>query len=104
MNPVKIKVRDKEFLDVTWDDGKTNSIKLSNLRNSCPCAVCSSEKDEWGDSYIPLYTKEQLTIINMSIIGNYALSIEWEDGHNTGLYDFAYLKSLFDNFPAEQMK
>ena len=99
MNPTKIKVRDYEFLDVTWSDDKIETIKLSNLRNACPCALCSSEKDEWSESYIPLYTKEQLTIRKMSIVGNYAVSIEWEDGHNTGLYDFTYLKSLFENFP-----
>ena len=104
MTPVKIKVREKEFLDITWNDGVNESIKLSNLRNLCPCAVCNAEKEECGDSYIPLYTKEQLTITKMKIVGNYALSIEWEDGHNTGLYDFTYLKSLFENFPAEKMK
>ncbi|MCB0732369.1 MAG: DUF971 domain-containing protein, partial [Ignavibacteriae bacterium] len=26
-------------------------------------------------------------------------SIEWQDGHNTGLYDYEYLYQLFDNFP-----
>jgi len=73
------------------------------LRNSCPCALCSSEKEEWSSSYIPLFTKEQLSIKKMSIVGNYAVSIEWEDGHNTGLYDFVYLNIIFKNFPAVKM-
>jgi DUF971 family protein len=99
MKPIKIKVREKEFLDITWNDGETKSIKLSNLRNSCPCAICHAEKDEWSATYIPLYTKEQLTITKISIIGTYAVEIVWEDGHNTGLYDYEYLYKLFDNFP-----
>lgn len=99
MQPVKIKVRDKEFLDVTWDNGETDSIKLSNLRYSCPCAICGAEHDEWGKSYIPLYTKEQLTITNIQIVGTYAVGIEWADGHNTGLYDYEYLIQLFEKYP-----
>jgi len=94
MTPVTIKVRDKEFLDITWDTGENQSIKLSNLRSNCPCATCYAEKEEWGSSYIPLYTKEQLTISKMEIVGTYALSIEWEDGHNTGIYDYKYLYNL----------
>lgn len=95
MFPKKIKVREKEFLDIIWDNGETISIKLSNLRNSCPCAICGAEKKEWSNSYIPLFTKEQLTIKQIKIVGTYAISIEWEDGHNTGLYDFEYLNQLF---------
>ncbi len=98
MKPKKIKVRDKEFLDITWDDGLHRSIKLSNLRSNCPCAICHSEKDEWSSTYIPLYTKEQLTITKISIVGTYAVGIEWEDGHNTGIYDYDYLYNLFAKF------
>ncbi|PID59705.1 MAG: hypothetical protein CR986_05405 [Ignavibacteriae bacterium] len=99
MKPVKIKVRDKEFLDVTWDNGKLQSIRLSNLRHNCPCAICGAEQEEWGEKYIPLYTREQLTVVKINIVGTYAVSIEWQDGHNTGLYDYEYLYNLFENYP-----
>ena len=99
MKPTKIKVRDKEYLDVTWDEAGLKSIKLSNLRSNCPCALCHAEKDEWSASYIPLYTKEQLAITQIKIVGTYAVSVEWEDGHNTGIYDYDYLYGLFDKFP-----
>jgi DUF971 family protein len=96
MVPTKIKVRDKEYLDVTWNDGKKKSIKLSNLRNGCPCAICHAEKEEWSSTYIPLYTKEQLTITKINIVGTYAVGITWEDGHNTGIYDYDYLYKLLN--------
>lgn len=98
MKPKKIKVRDNEFLDITWDNDSYKSIKLSNLRSNCPCAVCYSEKDEWSSTYIPLYTKEQLTIKKIKIVGTYAVGIEWEDGHNTGIYDYEFLYNLFVKF------
>lgn len=96
MSPTKIKVRDKEFLDVTWSNGEKSSIKLSNLRNGCPCAICHAEKEEWSSTYIPLFTKEQLTITKINIVGTYAVGISWEDGHNTGIYDFEYLHNLLN--------
>ena len=100
MKPSKIKVRDNQFLDVTWNNGESYSIKLSNLRNACPCAICHAEKDEWSKTYIPLFTMEQLKIKKINVIGTYAIGIEWQDGHNTGLYDYEYLKSLFKKYPA----
>ena len=99
MTPKKIKVRDKEFLDITWDDGELRSLKLTNLRNLCPCAICNAEKDEWGSTYIPILTKEQLTVTKINIVGTYAIGIEWADGHNTGIYDYDYLFGLFENYP-----
>ena len=98
MKPTKIKVRDKEFLDITWDNDQLKSIKISNLRSNCPCALCHAEKDEWSSTYIPLYTREQLSIIKIKIVGTYAVGVEWEDGHNTGIYDYDYLYNLFEKF------
>ena len=98
MSPKKIKIRENEYLDITWDDGSIKSIKLSNLRNECPCASCKVEKEEWSNTYIPLFTLEQLKVKKISIVGNYAIAIEWDDGHNTGLYDYEYLLLLFDKY------
>lgn len=96
MIPTKIKVRDKEFLDINWNNGEKKSIKLSNLRNGCPCAICHAEHEEWSSSYIPLFTKEQLTITKINIVGTYAVGVTWEDGHNTGIYDYDYLYNLLN--------
>ena len=98
MRPLKIKVRDKEYLDIKWSNGDLKSIKLSNLRHNCPCAICNAEKEEWGSKYIPIYTKDQLTITKITSVGTYAVNIEWKDGHNTGIYDFEYLYKLLENY------
>ncbi len=98
MKPIKIKVRENQYLDITWENEEVKSIKLSNLRNACPCAICNAEKDEWSKTYIPLYTLAQLKIKNINIVGTYAIGIEWGDGHNTGLYDYEYLYNLFNQF------
>lgn len=94
MNPVKLSVTDKKFLDVKWDDDTEDRIKLANLRMKCPCAACSAERETQGKSYIPIYSDEQLTIREIKIVGNYAVAIIWKDGHDTGNYEYNYLKKI----------
>jgi DUF971 family protein len=37
-----------------------------------------------------------LRLQEVSEVGQYALKLIWGDGHNTGLYSFAYLRTLGD--------
>lgn len=94
MLPTSIKSADKEFLQIEWNDDDVSKIKLSTLRLSCPCAVCESEKENRSQKYIPIFSKDELTITDIKIIGNYALGITWKDGHNSGIYEFDYLKKI----------
>lgn len=93
MSPVRIKVDDRALI-IGWNDKTESFIKLANLRSQCPCAVCASEKAEQSDSYIPIYTNQELSVKNIKPIGNYAITIEWADEHNTGIYDYSFLKQL----------
>lgn len=93
MSPKKIQVKDGLLL-IEWSDNKTSKIKLSNLRKNCPCAVCAADNAEQGDKYIPLYSGDQLKITEIKIVGHYAVSISWKDGHNTGIYEFEQLRNL----------
>ncbi len=97
MQPVRIEIKDKKELMITWDDDVVSEIKLVNLRNNCPCAVCNAEKDERSSSYFPIYTKEQLSITDINIVGYYAVAISWKDGHKTGMYEFNKLRELANN-------
>jgi len=94
MIQTSIKVRDKKYLVIRWDDNSETNIKLPNLRWNCPCAECSTERIQKGSSYIPIYSFEQVTITNIRTIGNYAIGISWQDGHAIGIYDFNYLKLI----------
>jgi len=93
MTPVKIRVENKNLL-IKWDDDSENTIKLANLRMNCPCALCVSEREEQSNSYIPIYSDEQIGIKNINVVGNYALRINWKDEHNAGIYTFEQLKNI----------
>ena len=94
MKPVLIKIIKKETLFIKWDDGVESSINVQTLRRFCPCATCSSNRDEQSKSFIPLYYSDQLEITKLSEVGNYAISVYWKDGHSTGIYEFTFLRSL----------
>ena len=36
----------------------------------------------------------KLRILGVEPVGNYALKIDWSDGHSTGIYSFAHLRSI----------
>lgn len=96
MLPVKISVKDKSVLYVKWDDDSKTIVKLTDLRRKCPCAICGADSDKRGEKYIPIYSKQQMTLVKISAVGSYAVGVEWEDGHNTGIYDFSYLRKISD--------
>ncbi|NLT49632.1 MAG: DUF971 domain-containing protein [Ignavibacteria bacterium] len=96
MIPVKLNI-DKNTLNITWNDNSEDKIKLANLRRLCPCAVCNSEREKNGNTYIPIYTGNQLKIENIKIVGSYAVNIIWKDGHSNGIYDFDYLLKISRN-------
>ncbi len=44
--------------------------------------------------------KKHVAIDSIEAIGNYAIRITFNDGHDTGLYAWDYLRELFDQFDA----
>ena len=94
MKPVQLKISRDKLLIINWENGEESSIKLTNLRLKCPCADCKTERNEQSSSYVPIFSDNEVTIKNMKLTGNYAVSIEWKDGHNTGIYEFTYLYKI----------
>jgi DUF971 family protein len=37
---------------------------------------------------------DDIRIVDMQLVGNYALRIGWSDGHSTGLYTWTRLRAL----------
>jgi DUF971 family protein len=94
MEPVQIKLLEKKKLYIKWDDDSESLIKLETLRKLCPCATCVTERERQSKTYIPILNKIQIEISGINQVGSYAVSITWKDGHNTGIYEFSYLKKL----------
>ena len=94
MSPVQIKITERKNLKIKWDDDSESLIEIKKLRRFCPCAACVSEREEQGKYYIPLISDDQINIKNIEQVGNYAIGITWKDGHNTGIYEYGFLRKL----------
>jgi DUF971 family protein len=80
-------------LELEWADGHQTAYRAFDLRWLCPCAFCRGEAGipGWLDSS-PTLTPEQLQLVDVHLVGNYALAPTWGDGHHTGYYPFALLR------------
>lgn len=92
-SPVEIiKSNNKEF-EILWSDGHHSIYGYKYLRANCQCASCV---DEWtGEPRIVLDSiPDNVCYSNVEKIGQYALTFDWTDGHNTGIYSYEYLRKI----------
>ena len=97
MIPKSIKVNEKKFLKITWEDNSISKLTLKYLRDECPCATCKGETVLFRTYRPPakkMITPEMYMIGNIETVGEYAIQITWKDGHNTGIYSWEYLQEL----------
>lgn len=80
-------------LAITWADDHVTTYDLVALRWLCPCAYCRGEAGlpGWLDSN-PTLSPEQTRLVDLQLVGNYALMPSWGDGHHTGYYAFTLLR------------
>ena len=78
-------------MQVTWADGHKCSYPHEILRGFCPCAGCQGH-----GTVIRFQGGHNLELRNIEQVGNYALGLEWGDGHTGGIYSFRFLRALCD--------
>jgi DUF971 family protein len=90
--PTEIKLRKQSrLLVVSFDDGSSFELPFEYLRVYSP----SAEVRGHGPGQEVLQTgKEAVDIKALYPVGHYALRIEFDDGHYTGLYSWNYLYEL----------
>lgn len=92
--------RQSRELIIQWADGHVSRYPFSLLRYACPCAECRGGHDRMGGNPDPeVFTRPDedtpaTRLKNAEPVGSYALTIEWEDGHHYGIYNWNYLRAL----------
>ena len=89
--PEKIEKIGDDALRLVWEDGHETKSTFRRLRQICPCALC---RDEWTGRRLldPESISEDLTASKAEMVGNYALSFLFSDGHSSGVYTFEMLR------------
>ena len=97
--PIGLRRHDLRTLAVLWADGHRDHFDVRDLRLACRCALCIEEMS--GRKLLdPKKVRADVSPRVISSIGNYALGIDWSDGHNSGLYSFDHLRSLGERIAA----
>jgi DUF971 family protein len=93
--PTDIKLRtESRLLDVRFDDGSHFELPFEYLRVFSPSAEVKGHGSAEG---VLQLGKQQVGISGIEPVGNYALRLFFDDGHNTGLYSFTLLHELGRN-------
>lgn len=88
-------IRAGNALQIEWDDGSETRYTGSELRWACPCAECQGEMGISGRlAGMHELPREELTLDQVGLIGQYALQISFKSGHGTGIYSFGLLHQL----------
>jgi DUF971 family protein len=87
-------------LIITWNDAHTCIYPFGLLRAACPCASCRGGHEYMSAEPDPevfhknLPDSPEVHLRKIEAVGSYALTIEWEDGHHFGIYNWHYLRAL----------
>ncbi len=108
---VKVRVSTGAGVDIVWADHHASHYDFTYLREQCPCAMCDDErrKKEAVEAHagagsnsgsalgtgavLPIF-KPRPTARAAKAVGNYALQIDFSDGHATGIYSYDYLRTI----------
>jgi DUF971 family protein len=90
--PSGIKVRGKSrVVEVAWPDGIRYELPFEYLRVYSPSAEIRGHGG--GEGKLELM-KENVKVVQVEPIGMYAVRLHFDDGHNSGLYSWDYLREL----------
>lgn len=101
---VKVHVSTGQGVDITWSDDHASHYDFPYLRDLCPCALCNDEREKKArisgasvgaapPAVLPMF-KPKVTAKGATAVGNYAVQIQFSDGHSTGIFSFEHLREI----------
>ncbi|HEU5339764.1 DUF971 domain-containing protein [Edaphobacter sp.] len=105
VTPKKVRVMKSEGtgVEIEWKDGHRSAWNFAWLRNACPCATCHDEREKSGrpagvakpkaETLLVMYEAPPRPV-EVTPVGKYALKFKWNDGHESGIYSWEYLRRV----------
>jgi DUF971 family protein len=90
--PTELRVsKDRRTLSVTFSDGSSFAIPAETMRVLSP----SAEVQGHGPGQkVTVPGKRNVGLATITPAGNYAVRVGFDDGHDTGIFTWPYLKEL----------
>lgn len=97
--PARLDLKKDRGLTVEWADGSTSYYTIAYLRKMSPSAEAREMRAQMQRNPLTILPagaarSEPLTAVSAELVGNYALRIRFSDGHDTGIYSWAYLREI----------
>lgn len=83
--------RQSHSLEIAFDDGARFDLPCELLRVYSPSAEV---RGHWGQHAKLQLDKQDVNITELRPVGAYAVKIVFDDGHDSGLFDWRYLYEL----------
>jgi DUF971 family protein len=90
--PVEIRLpKDKQSLEISFDDGSRFTLPAELLRVMSPSAEVQGHTESQRKT---VGGKRNVQIIAVDPVGNYAVRIGFDDMHDSGIYSWVFLREL----------
>lgn len=86
---------DETHITLRWPD-ETVRVKNAVLRKACGCALCVDEMTQ-KPILDPADIPGDIHAESVGTIGNYAITVDWSDGHNTGFFPYKTIRELSES-------
>lgn len=93
--PTELRLRkDRKILGVAFDSGESFELAAEYLRVRSPSAEVQGHSPSERRT---VFGKEQVQILELHPVGNYAVRLVFDDMHSTGIFSWEYLFELGQN-------
>ncbi|MCA9286434.1 MAG: DUF971 domain-containing protein [Phycisphaerales bacterium] len=98
--PLHLDLDRERGLSVEWSDGGKSFYPIAHLRRYSPSADARSLREQMATNPLTVLPASAtaghgpLTAVDAELVGHYALRIRFSDGHDTGIFSWAYLREI----------
>jgi len=89
-SPHDLELDRERHLKLTWEGGRVATFSIETLRENCPCATCRGLREQGRAAYT-IRQSSPLAARDAKLIGNWGITILWNDGHDTGIFSWGLL-------------
>lgn len=99
MTPKHLDLKKDEGLAIEWEDGSSSYYSIGYLRKMSPSADMKELRDQMEKNPLTILPQgtgggQEIAAVSAEMVGNYAIKIVFNDGHDTGIYSWVYLRKI----------
>ena len=94
--PSDIDIDRTRSMTVTFADGTVAVFPVDALRAACPCAACRGWRERGEPAWPRPGGASTIEIRDAELTGAWGISVQWSDGHDTGIFAWERLRTWWD--------